>query len=174
MGERYLNIINISLILSTLYCSYSYVNLDKSTRQKNINYILTLNLIYNIIGILNINLDKKPIYMLASTSSIYLIIYIKNNIILKNKKNIYMSIFYFLNIFFIMKIILSKSIYINLGVFPIVLNLLNLYIVAKDIKFKNSIWVIGSIIVYFLAILTKYKFIYSISSIINIINTMII
>lgn len=174
MGERYLNIINISLILSTLYCSYSYVNLDKSTRQKNINYILTLNLIYNLIGILNINLDKKPIYMLASTSSIYLIIYIKNNIILKNKKNIYMSIFYFLNIFFIMKIILSKSIYINLGVFPIGLNLLNLYIVAKDIKFKNSIWVIGSIIVYFLAILTKYKFIYSISSIINIINTMII
>ena len=80
MGERYLNIINISLILSTLYCSYSYVNLDKSTRQKNINYILTLNLIYNLIGILNINLDKKPIYMLASTSSIYLIMYIKNNI----------------------------------------------------------------------------------------------
>ena len=70
MGERYLNIINISLILSTLYCSYSYVNLDKSTRQKNINYILTLNLIYNIIGILNINLDKKPIYMLASTKMV--------------------------------------------------------------------------------------------------------
>lgn len=172
MAERYLSIINISLILATVYCSYSYTNLDKSNRQKHINCMITLILIYNCMYIYmrEKSLYIKDIYLMSSSSSVYLIMWIKNYKLIKSRNKIYTNIFYILNIAVILKVTLYSYIDLNIIFLPMLLNITNLYFVFRYMKLKNSILIVFSVFMYSTTIISGYKFMYLASYIVTLLN----
>lgn len=163
MAERYISIINISLILATIYCAYSYTYIDKSNKQKHINYILAITLIYNIMCTYVSNDSIKVLYIMGSLSSICLITWKNNYKTLKARHNIYIIIFYSINITLASSIVIYKNLNLNMIVLPILLMVLNLLIAFRNLKIKSNILIAVSTAIYLLDIFTELKIAYFLS-----------